>query len=63
MRFPHYQDEKAAILTEKSHLLLGEDPRIGLTTPTEGREVQLKMKAATKGAKAAMISGKNHNRE
>lgn len=58
MRFPHHLDEKEAMLTGKSRHLLGEYPRTGLMAPTEGREVQLKTKAARAGAKAAMTTGK-----
>jgi hypothetical protein len=48
-----------AILTGKIRHLLGEDPRIGLKAPTDGREVQLKTKVAPTGAKAAVTTGKN----
>ncbi|KAE8776458.1 U11/U12 small nuclear ribonucleoprotein 35 kDa protein [Hordeum vulgare] len=59
-RFPHHRDEKEAMLIGKSRHLPGEDPTIGLIAHTEGREVQLKTKAARAGAKAAMTTGKNH---
>jgi hypothetical protein len=55
----HHRDEKVAILTGKIRHLLGEDPTIGLKAPTDVREVQLKMKVAPTGAKAAVTTGKN----
>ena len=57
-RFPHHLDEKEAMLTGKSRHLLGEYPRTGVMAPTEGREDQLKTKAARAGAKVAMTTGK-----
>uniref|UniRef100_J3MZ58 RRM domain-containing protein n=1 Tax=Oryza brachyantha TaxID=4533 RepID=J3MZ58_ORYBR len=57
-RFPHHRDEKAAILTGRSHLP-GEDPKTGLiVVTTEGKEAQPETTTAPTGGKGATTDKK-----